>query len=116
VVTDWTPTADDVARLEERLPAFIAGLGGAAPGRPLGEYRRQYVGFTSGGRRYVYVNAFRRDFSDDDPRPEFRDYWRRTPIVVCDGGDAFFGIAYDVERASFADYAANGPYRPRPSH
>jgi hypothetical protein len=110
---DWTPSIDEIARLEERLPAFVSGLGDHGPSRPLGEYRRQYVGFSRGAHRYIYVNAFRRDLSDDDPRPEYRDYWQRAAVVVCDGGDAFFGVEYDVEAGRFGSFAANGPYRPR---
>jgi len=110
---DWTPAAEEVARLEARLPAFIDGLGTEAPSRPVSQYRCQYVGFSRDGRRYVYANCFAHDYADGDPRPEYRDAWLHAPVVVCDGGDAFFGVEYDVASGAFANYAANGPYRPR---
>jgi len=61
----------------------------------------------------VYVDCFTRDSVEHDPRPEFRESWKDAPVVVCDGGDQFFGVEYNVESDSFVHYAANGPYSPR---
>ncbi len=33
---------------------------------------------------------------------------RRGPVMVCDGGPAFFGVEYDVERREITGLAFNG--------
>ena len=30
------------------------------------------------------------------------------PVVICDGGSAFFGVEYDVERGQITGMAFNG--------
>lgn len=98
----WTPTADDVARLEAGLPEYLRQ---AAPERApqlwqrLGEYKRQYAGLIRDGRRLVYANYFCSTFDDS---------WRSAPLFVMDGGACFFQLTYDVERDSYQDLMVNG--------
>lgn len=67
-------------------------------------WRRQYVGITRGGRRFIYGNVFPGDAGNaGDP-----DQWRREPMIVCDGGPAFFGVEYDVEGRRITQLAFNG--------
>ena len=47
-----------------------------------------------GGRRFLYGNFYPRSADEVSPDP---DQWRREPVMVCDGGPAFFGVEYDVE-------------------
>jgi hypothetical protein len=104
----WMPRARDIARLEARLPAAlaqeVAGWDAAAraglKNAPTGWYR-QYVGIVRGGKRFIYGNFL----------PVGRDdwgHWRVEPMIVCDGGPAFFGTEYDVEKDEISDLAFNG--------
>jgi hypothetical protein len=68
-------------------------------------WRRQYGGFLRGGRRFIYGNFFPHEAGDD--RPADND-WRHAPMMVCDGGHAFFGVEYDVEGRRFTHLGFNG--------
>jgi hypothetical protein len=35
--------------------------------------------------------------------------WPSEPVVVCDGGPAFFGVEYDPEKKTFTHFEFNGP-------
>ena len=106
--TPWTPAAADVEALEQRLPDHLrAALARQRPARggkaPLWEraktYKRQYVGVRRDGRRIVFANFFCRAWKED---------WRTEPIVVEDGGDCYFQVEYDVDKASFSNLQING--------
>ncbi|HEX3808104.1 MAG TPA: hypothetical protein VHW02_00260 [Rhizomicrobium sp.] len=104
----WTPSAQQIRELEARLPGALlqemAKRGHPAPpGSPAPfEFGRQYAGFVTGGRRIVYVNAFPLEVMNQE-----KD-WRTRPAVVCDGGEAFFGVEYDPATKTFANFAFNG--------
>ena len=103
----WQPTAEDIAALEAALPAALAAAqpGDASlRGAPHG-WRRQYGGFLRGGRRFVYGNFFPRDVGEG--RSPDND-WHRAPVMVCDGGHAFFGAEYDVAARRFTRLDFNG--------
>src|SRR5205085_12171176 len=87
----WRPSAADVVMLEaatvEALRARRAGHDPDWSRFPM-DWQRQYVGIVRGGRRFIYGNAYPRDHDRDSPD---RARWQREPVVVCDGGPAFFG-------------------------
>jgi hypothetical protein len=106
--TPWTPAAGDVDALEQRLPDHLrAALPRPRPARggkaPLWEramtYKRQYVGVRRDGHRIVHANFFCNAWRRD---------WRTEPIVVLDGGDCYFQVEYDVDKASFSNLMING--------
>jgi len=92
----WAPSRQQIDELEARLAQLQPQITNP------GDFDRQYVGIESGGRRLIYINAFRLpDDSDLDPA--------RTAIRVCDGGAGFWGAVYDPEVGKFSDVATNGP-------
>lgn len=107
---DWMPGKDDIARLEARIPGILAmaaeltgwdararsEIGGAPKG-----WLRQYVGLVRGGKRFIYGNFLPARNGDWGA-------WRTEPMIVCDGGPAFFGVEYDVEKDRITDFAFNG--------
>ena len=101
----WQPGGADIRALEERLaPALIAEGAKADPDwspAPRG-WVRQYVGIVRGGRRLVYGSFFPSEAKVDR-------FWRK-PLLVCDGGPAFFGVEYDVAAARFTHIAFNGSF------
>jgi len=68
-------------------------------------YLRQYVGVTIRGKKYVYINAFRHAIFI---KPEDKDAWKRSPVMVCDGGSSYWGALYDPETREFLELAFNG--------
>ena len=104
----WTPSPEDVLAAEKALPHFMAHAKCHAPIHPVDEYIRQYVGITSGGRRLLYLNAVHFKIVDRMPGSGQQLDWKVTPIIVCDGGTAFWGVDYDVAAKSFGKLACNG--------
>jgi hypothetical protein len=98
----WTPDRDAVLKLEEKIESYLKKA--AAKRSPnlwskLAPYKRQYVGLTRNNRRVIFANFFCDAFNTD---------WKKTVVVVDDGGDCFFTVVYDVDRASFYDLRING--------
>jgi hypothetical protein len=105
----WTPSPQDVLEAEKALPHLMAHAKCHAPIHPLGEYMRQYVGITSGGRRMLYLNAVYSKIVARLPGSGQTNFdWQTTAIVVCDGGTSFWGVDYDVAAKSFGKLACNG--------
>ena len=98
----WSPTSEDVRAVEEGLRRRSPADGKPLPPGLMGYYR-QYVGIVVGGRRCVYVNGFSAGVAG-----EFAKDWRRRPIFVDDGGDAFFHVTYDPKERRFHDFSFNG--------
>jgi len=100
---EWTPRLEQIAELERGLPAYLSQSGhGQMPVR-LEQYGRQYGGYVVGGDSLIYVNAFLRL-----PDLNLARDWLRRPVMVCDGGMAFFGLSYDARRRRFFGLAFNG--------
>jgi hypothetical protein len=79
----------------------------------ISNYYCQYAGFTQGNRKLIYCNFFTISPHEESLRKDW-DVWLRThPQIVCDGGDEFFGVVYDVEKRKFFDYKPNGRLRSR---
>lgn len=102
----WTPTEEQVMRLEAGLVPFLQG---ALSSREDGEdiwgnldgYRRQYFGITFEGEEpVIYANYFcSNDFVDD---------WQNGYVSVDDGGSCFFQLMYDPEAGVFSNLRVNG--------
>lgn len=73
----------------------------------INKYGYQAIGITIKGEKYVYINAFRigKRALKDDP---FLKNWKKSPIIVCDGGTSFWGILYHVSSHQFSHLAVNG--------
>jgi hypothetical protein len=100
----WRPDAGDIAALEAALPGRLRPGDDEVRGAPRG-WHRQYAGFLRGGHRYVYGNFFPGQMGGAGGDA---DGWRRTPIMVCDGGHAFFGVEYDVDARRITEIDFNG--------
>lgn len=61
----------------------------------LGSYKRQYVGYTDGGKRRIFVNGFCEEVWKES------DTWHDRLFFVMDGGLRFFTVRYDVSRSRF---------------
>lgn len=108
----WAIPSATITQLEEDLPKLSA-LGtdhwGATPSSAWDShaYFRQYAGITIHGKKYVYINAF-----SDLPiylKGQDTTRWQREPVLVCDGGEGFWGALYDPDAKQFSQLAFNGP-------
>ena len=99
----WQPSADEVLALETILPGALmahAARGHTDWSKVTSAWRRQYVGIVVRGRRLIYGNYF--------PKGADLTSWRIRPAIVCDGGPAFFGVAYDVAAHRIVSLGFNG--------
>jgi hypothetical protein len=101
----WTPSEEDVLRLENGLGAYLQQINSdrfdqqkAYIWERLDEYNRQYIGMILDGKRIIYANYFCDSVQD----------WRKDFVFVMDGGDCFFQFKYDTDSAEFLDLQVNG--------
>jgi hypothetical protein len=95
----WTPSAEEIRKLESALLSFL----NEQQALKYASAYRQYVGFKRGEHKFIYLNAF--------PKPQ-DERWKTAAVLVCDGGAAFYGAEYDVERNQILEIDFNGPFVP----
>jgi|SRR5579872_2789356 len=113
----WTPSPAQIEILEGGLAAYLRQQGYAKQAGGLADYARQYVGFVHSGRKLIYLNALLAAGVADLPpcRPDTGwgeacgpEGWRHTAIMVCDGGDGYWGLEYDPETKTYSQLGFNG--------
>jgi hypothetical protein len=72
----------------------------------LEKFAFQYMGVTVGNRRFIYLNAFKVN-NKVDFETFYKD-WKSSPVVMCDGGDHYWGALFDLGRQKFTQLAFNG--------
>jgi hypothetical protein len=99
----WSPSLEQIQRLEHDLPMYVRPGDGRKPViADTVQYHRQYVGIVVNGKRLIYGNFYPTSVSD------YFDE-KSTPVVVCDGGASFWGIVFEPESSVFLDLQINGP-------
>jgi len=99
VTNYWTPSPSQIAELEKRMPEFLRKNGFKLP---FSNFNFQYVGMTVRGKQLIYVNAFPRHIIENQ-----KD-WRTKPVIICDGGEAFWGVVFEPADNTFHDLQSNG--------
>jgi hypothetical protein len=72
----------------------------------LKRYGYQYIGVIIDKKKYIYINAFLIESKND-----FETYyknWETEPINICDGGNSYWGILFDLKRLKFIQLSVNG--------
>ncbi|WP_237717940.1 hypothetical protein [Dyella japonica] len=103
----WTPSRDQLSDLESHLPQLSELAARQRLPQSIGDPKasfRQYVGIVVDHHRYIYINAIA---ASDVTSPHAPDP-HVTPMIVCDGGSAFWGALYDPESKTFSQLDANG--------
>lgn len=101
----WTPSPEQIALLEAQLKPYLER---ATPPKAkviaarLGNYKRQYFGYTDGGKRWILVNGFCEGHWKEN------ETWRDRAVLVHDGGLCFFKARYDTSRSQFGQLEING--------
>jgi hypothetical protein len=103
----WQPQISQIAGLEQLLPGFLEKNLSGQRHPPIQDYGRQYAGLIVKERKIIYVNGFVNGFLSGKKDRESQT-WRTNPILVCDGGNGFFGVEYDPQTKSFQSLAFNG--------
>jgi hypothetical protein len=102
----WVPTESQVRRLESLLPNYVSrNPPRLAPDlvKHLSEYNRQYIGVLENGKKIIYVNFFIKELYKEKPL-----LWQEQAVIVCDGGEGFWGIEFNVESEKFSNLITNG--------
>jgi len=101
----WTPTPEEIAQLEGKLKPYLEGMT-TAPAKAivasLASYKRQYLGYTDGGKKWILVNSFCETYWREN------DTWRDRVVYVLDGGPCFFQVRYDLSGSQFEQLEING--------
>ena len=97
ITGQWNPSSEQIAELEGKFLDFKRTL--KRPVAQLISFYRQYAGFISNGRKIVYVNLFPKNTDTE---------WKSRAVVVCDGGEQFWGVEFEVETGKFVNAAFNG--------
>lgn len=92
----WRPEPAMVVELESRLPLFLMYESRL---QPLASYVRQYAGVVSRGRPVVYASFLASSLGDE---------WQNQAVVLCDGGNLAWGVAFDVGSKTFGEVNING--------
>ena len=97
----WEPSISQILAIEQRLPEFLRSTSHSIKAS---DYLRQYVGVVSHGRKLIYLNAFIRGGLTVNPKKD----WKTMAVIVCDGGDGFWGVEFDPADNSFHHFESNG--------
>lgn len=92
----WRPEPAMILELEARLPLFLMYESRL---QPLDSYVRQYGGVISMGRPVVYASFLASSLDAE---------WQDRVVVLCDGGNSAWGVAFDVELRTFGEVNVNG--------
>ena len=100
----WTPSGDDILKLEEKLAGYLSQNSSQFYRQPpvwerLDAYQRQYIGLERGGRQIIYGNYFCENGGIN---------WRQELVFVIDGGECYFQVEYDMESRLFTELRVNG--------
>lgn len=107
----WNLTEKDAEKLENNfskithMKSIECCISGGRI-KNLKQYGYQYLGVKIENRKFIYINAFWIE-SKDDMDKWYKD-WKIEPIIVCDGGESFWGVLFDIETSEFSQLSING--------
>jgi len=110
----WSPSQEDIRRLERQLnlvleESLARSLLPDSLRPAVNDYYRQYAGVIVNGRRLIYVTGFHRQYlASVQQLHGDTTAWRTQPVLVCDGGEFYFGAAYDPSDGHFIAFQFNG--------
>lgn len=107
----WKVTERDILSLEDNLKKIkkIKSANCCFPGtaiRELNKYGFQYIGVTIKKRKYIYINAFY--INSNDQLKTIYEKWDSEPLIMCDGGNHYWGVLFDLQKLNFEDLMING--------
>jgi hypothetical protein len=109
----WTLSHSDIATLESNFSNIssvkakdccIIGM----KVQNLENFGFQYVGVIIHKKKYIYINAFPLEEIAQRKKDRLTFDPTKNPILVCDGGSAFWGALFDIETKKFSFLTFNG--------
>jgi hypothetical protein len=98
----WSPSPSQVNAIEQLLPELMRKSGHKLK---LSDSYRQYMGITVHGKKLIYLNSFHGFILSE--LGGHAD-WHTKAVIICDGGDAFWGVEFDPADNTFHDIQFNG--------
>jgi hypothetical protein len=96
----WTPTPAVIIRLELKLNEYLSKHYPKIR-QQIQQVYFQYAGLKGSKRKIVYVNAI-------DQHAQNNPDWRKNALVICDGGEVFWGTEFDPVTEQFSPIQFNG--------
>lgn len=102
----WTPSMDDIYRLESDMLKFFASssvYGSAEIRKNIVNYKRKYFGFTRKGIKFILVSGLCQKYW----RPASKKFLSpQRPMT--DMGSCFFSVDYEIKVRRFSDLYVDG--------
>jgi hypothetical protein len=95
----WIPSANQIALMEQRLDLYL-GKHYPAIRKNIGQLYFQYAGLIRNKKKFIYINTL-------DQHAQANPDWRHTAMIICDGGDTFWGLEYDPVTHQFSEMTFN---------
>lgn len=74
--------------------------------RNLKEYNYQTIGVRIDDMDFIYISAFDRKTLEESEEDMLKQL--KEPIIMCDGGDLFWGVLYCLDKNYFQTFQFNG--------
>ena len=101
----WTPTEEQAFLADRAVLEHLRQMNTARSQQiadALGDYKRQYIGYTVGGKRWMLINAVCRSYW------ERNESWKSTVVVTLDGGICFFKAHFELATSTVQSLEVNG--------
>ena len=95
----WTPSQDDILKMEEQLKIYLQNVVGQNVLKDLSSYKRQYIGVVNEESKLLLGNYFCEASGTD---------WKQQPVIVDDGGNCYFQAELDMDSGQIIYFALNG--------
>jgi hypothetical protein len=99
----YNPSPETISKMEQEFDKITSIRGRI---QDLKSYSYQYLGIEIQGEKYIYVNAF--PIGDKDVMETFHKDWKIKPVKVCDGGESYWGMVYNMQNGKFSLLSING--------
>ena len=95
----WTPSQDDILKMEEQLKIYLQNVVGQNVLKDLSSYKRQYIGVVKEESKLLLGNYFCEASGID---------WKQQPVIVDDGGNCYFQTELDMDSGQIIYFMVNG--------
>ncbi len=95
----WVPSSNQLSKLEKQLDQYLSAKYPEIR-KNIGQLYFQYAGLIRNKKKIIYINTI-------DHYTQTNPDWRHTAMIVCDGGDMFWGLEYDPNTEEFSEMSFN---------
>jgi hypothetical protein len=101
----WTPTTEQAFLADTAVLDYLRRMNTPQSRQisdAIGDYKRQYVGYTDGGKQWMLVNAMCWRYW------EKQGIWKSSVVVVLDGGICYFRARFEMATSTVHSLEING--------